>query len=87
MIKGENGDFSLFILQINLTSNPMHSNVLCQGKEAPGATADIRINHRQALFPSGVGLCRLERRRTLSLGDASLLDGESPRLKCYLNVL
>lgn len=34
VIKRENGGFSLFILQINLTSNLMHSNVLSKDKEA-----------------------------------------------------
>lgn len=34
VIRRENRGFSLFILQINLTSNPVHSNVLGKGKEA-----------------------------------------------------
>lgn len=34
VIERENGSFSLFNLQINLSSNPMHSNVLCKGKAA-----------------------------------------------------
>lgn len=39
VIKGETeGACSLFILQINLVSNPMPSNVLCEGKEGPYTT-------------------------------------------------
>lgn len=45
VIKRENGGFPLFILQINLISNPMHSNVVCKGKDAPDATDDNHINH------------------------------------------